>query len=177
MGDEGVEFVSWALLFYALGLVPLLALEVVARTFYALSDTLTPVLSGAVQIALMWLLSLWFSQTVFPQLGWLPLGGLALGFSLSNVMEVLLLLWLLRRKLGGIQGYSLLNGLWRIAVATLLMAGGMWLVLGWLGGTAVLLQLIVVGGVGGVIYVAACAGLRLDELSRLWQYGRRRLNR
>ena len=81
----------------------------------------------------MWLLSLWFSQTVFPQMGWLPLGGLALGFSLSNVIEVLLLLWLLRRKLGGIQGYSLLNGLWRMALATLLMAGGMWLVRGWLG--------------------------------------------
>jgi putative peptidoglycan lipid II flippase len=110
-------------------------------------------------------------------LGWLPLGGLALGFSLSNVIEVLLLLWLLRRKLGGIQGYSLLNGLWRMGAATLLMAGGMWLVLGWLGGTAVLLRLIVVGSVGGLIYLAACAVLRLDELSRLWQYGRRRLNR
>jgi len=125
----------------------------------------------------MWLLSLWFSRAIFPQLGWLPLGGLALGFSLSNVIEVLLLLWLLRRKLGGIQGYSLLNGLWRMGAATLLMAGGMWLVQGWLAGTAVLLRLIVVGSVGGLIYLAACAVLRLDELSRLWQYGRRRFNR
>lgn len=177
MGDEGLEFVSWALLFYALGLVPLLALEVVARTFYALSDTLTPVLAGAVQIVIMWLLSLWFSQAVFPQMGWLPLGGLALGFSLSNVIEVLLLLWLLRRKLGGIQGYALWNGLWRMGLGTLLMGAGMWLVQGWLGETAVLLQLILVGSVGSVIYVAAGAALRLEELNRLWQYGRRRLNR
>ena len=177
LGDEGTLFVSWALLFYALGLVPLLALEVVARTFYALSDTLTPVLAGGVQIVIMWLLSLWFSQTIFPQMGWLPLGGLALGFSLSNVVEVLLLLWLLRRKLGGIQGHSLLNGLWRRSVATLLMAGGMWLVRSWLGDTAVLIQLVLVSGVGGAIYILACAGLRLEELNRLWQYGRRRLNR
>ena len=177
LGDEGTLFVSWALLFYALGLVPLLALEVVARTFYALSDTLTPVLAGGVQIVIMWLLSLWFSQTIFPQMGWLPLGGLALGFSLSNVVEVLLLLWLLRRKLGGIQGHSLLNGLWRMSVATLLMAGGMWLVRSWLGDTAVLIQLVLVSGVGGAIYILACAGLRLEELNRLWQYGRRRLNR
>ncbi|MFZ1400869.1 MAG: murein biosynthesis integral membrane protein MurJ [Candidatus Promineifilaceae bacterium] len=174
---EGIRFVSVGLLFYALGLVPLLALEVVARTFYALSDTLTPVLAGGVQIVIMWLLSLWLSQTVFPQLGWLPLGGLALGFSLSNVVEVLLLLWLLRRKLGGIQGQSLLNGLWRMGVATLLMAGGMWWVLGWLGDTAELIQLILVSAAGGVIYVLACAGLRLEELTRFWQYGRRRLNR
>ncbi|MCA9953520.1 MAG: oligosaccharide flippase family protein, partial [Anaerolineales bacterium] len=175
--DVGIRFLSFGLLCYALGLVPLLTLEVVARTFYALSDTLTPVLVGGVQIAIMWLLSLWFSQTVFPRLGWLPLGGLALGFSLSNVIEVLLLLWLLRHKLGGIQGYSLLNGLWRMSVATLLMAGGMWLVRDWLGDTAVLLQLILVGGVGGIIYVLACTALRLEELNRLWQYGRRRLNR
>ena len=175
--DVGISFLSFGLLCYALGLVPLLVLEVVARTFYALSDTLTPVLSGAVQIAIMWLLSLWFSQTVFPQMGWLPLGGLALGFSVSNVIEVLLLLWLLRRKLGGMQGYSLLNGLWRMSVAALVMGGGMWLVRDWLGDTAVLFQLILVGGVGGVIYVAACAALRLEELKRFWQYGRRRFNR
>ncbi|VAW43106.1 hypothetical protein MNBD_CHLOROFLEXI01-4341, partial [hydrothermal vent metagenome] len=89
-GAEGTAFVSWALLFYALGLLPLLALEVIARTFYALSDTLTPVLAGGVQIVLMWLLSLWLSQTVFPQQGWLPLGGLALGFSISNGIEMVL---------------------------------------------------------------------------------------
>jgi putative peptidoglycan lipid II flippase len=177
LGDEGTQFVTWGLLFYALGLVPLLALEVVARTFYALSDTLTPVLAGGVQIVIMWLLSLWFSQTIFPQLGWLPLGGLALGFSLSNMVEVLVLLLLLRRKLGGIQGGSLLNGLWRMSVASLLMAAGMWWVQGWLGDTAVLLQLIFISGLGGFIYLLACAGLRLEELTRLWQYGRRRLGR
>jgi putative peptidoglycan lipid II flippase len=176
-GAEGTAFVTWALLFYALGLVPLLALEVVARTFYALSDTLTPVLAGGVQIVIMWLLSLWFSQAIFPQLGWLPLGGLALGFSLSNVIEVLLLLWLLRGKLGGIQGHSLLNGLWRMAAATLVMAGGMWLVQNQLADLANLWQIVVVAGIGSLIYLLACAALRLEELNRLWQYGRRRLIR
>lgn len=176
-GEEGLAFVRFALQFYAFGLVPLLALEVVARTFYALNDTLTPVLAGGVQVVIMWLLSLWFSQTIFPQQGWEPLGGLALGFSISNVIEVLVLLWLLRYKLGGIQGRSLLNGLWRMLVATLLMAGGMWLSQSRLAQAANLLQLIVVSGVGSVIYVLVCAGLRLEELNQLWQYGRRRLNR
>lgn len=181
MGDEDVAFISWALLFYALGLLPLLALEVVARTFYALSDTLTPVITGGVQVFIMWLLSLWFSQIVFPQQGWLPLGGLALGFSISNVIEVLLLLWLLRRKLGGIQGFSLLNGLWRMGIATLLMAGGMWWVQAKLPQTAgvwqLLLQFLILGGLGSVIYLLACAGLQLEELNRFWQYGRRVLKR
>ena len=176
-GDEGTAFVSWGLLFYALGLVPLLALEVVARTFYALSDTLTPVLAGGIQIIIMWVLSLWFTQTLFPQQGWLPLGGLALGFSVSNIIEVVLLLWLLRRKLGGIQGASLLNGLWRMAAATVLMIAAMWLTRNNLPQGANLLQLVLVSSVGSVVYLLACAGLRLEELNRLWQYGRRRLNR
>lgn len=176
-GDEGTSFVSWALLFYALGLVPLLALEVVARTFYALSDTLTPVLAGGVQIVIMWLLSLWLSQTVFPQQGWEALGGLALGFSLSNMAEVLVLLWLLRRKLGGIQGYALLSGLWRMALAALLMAGGMWQVQKWLNNSPELLQLVAGSVAGGFIYLLVCTGLQLDELKRLWQYGRRRIIR
>lgn len=175
--DESTLFVSWALLFYALGLVPLLALEVIARTFYAMSDTLTPVLAGGVQIVMMWLLSLWFSQILFPQQGWLELGGLALGFSLSNAIEVLVLLWLLRHKLGGIQGKSLLNGLWRMMLASLLMAGGMWLLQQRLSEANILMQLILVGSVGTAIYIAMCAGLRLEELNRVWQYGRRRLNR
>lgn len=176
-GDDATFFVSWALLFYALGLVPLLMLEVVARTFYALSDTLTPVLAGGVQIVVMWLLSLWLSQVIFPQQGWLPLGGLALGFSLSNGLEVLLLLLLLRRKLGGIQGKALLNGLWRMAVATLLMAGGMWLLRQQLADAAHFVQLLLVTAVGSVIYLLLCAALRLEELARLWNYGRRRLGK
>ncbi len=176
-GDEDVVFISFALLFYALGLVPLLALEVVARTFYALSDTLTPVLAGGVQIIIMWLLSLWFSQTIFPQQGWLPLGGLALGFSISNVIEVLLLLWLLRPRLGGIEGFSLLNGLWRMGLATLLMAGGMWGMQLLLGETAVLWQILGGSAVGGGLYLLACAGLRVEELSRVWQFSYRRLKR
>jgi hypothetical protein len=35
---------------------------------------------GGLQIAVMWALSLWFRDALFPALGWRPLGGLALGF-------------------------------------------------------------------------------------------------
>ena len=107
---EATTLVTAALRFYAIGLIALTALEVIARAFYALSDTLTPVLAGGLQILLMWGLSLWFRDVVFPALGWLPLGGLALGFSISNVIEVGVLLWLLRGKLGGLDGRSLLSG-------------------------------------------------------------------
>jgi putative peptidoglycan lipid II flippase len=44
---SSTQLVAWALLWYALGLVGHAMVEVLARAFYALHDTLTPVLVGA----------------------------------------------------------------------------------------------------------------------------------
>ncbi len=174
---QNTSLVTFALFFYALGLIPLMALEVTNRTFYALNDTLTPVLAGAVQIVLMWGLSVWFSTRLFPALGYLSVGGLALGFSVSNFVEMSVLLWLLRGKIGGINGRSLLDGLWRMAIATLLMGGGILLVIRPLSSASVWVQLIVAGFVGGVIYVGACYFLRLKELRHFLNYSLQRLKK
>lgn len=174
---ESTRFAAWALLFYAVGLIPLTALEVIARSFYSLSDTLTPVLAGGFQILLMAGLSYWFSQSLFPALGWLPLGGLALGFSLSNVLEVLLLLWLLRRKLRYLHGRSLLDGAWRMALAGTVMATATWVTLRPFAADAVWGSLFVGTVVGGVVYAVSCYFLRVTELHRFLTYGLRRLRR
>jgi putative peptidoglycan lipid II flippase len=170
--QEATELVAFALVFYAVGLVALAALEVVARTFYALSDTLTPVLAGGVQILAMWLLSIWLRDSVFPALGWPSFGGLALGFSLSNFLEVGLLLWLLRPKLGGVNGRVLWSGLWRMALAGALMGGATSVVMAFIATDTVwlqLLQIILGGATGGVVYLSACRLLRVTELPWLWQ--------
>jgi putative peptidoglycan lipid II flippase len=174
---EEVQWVTFALFFYALGLIPLMALEVTNRTFYALSDTLTPVLAGGVQIVLMWALSVWFSMRLFPALGYLSLGGLALGFSLSNLVEMVVLLWLLRGRIGGINGRSLFDGFWRMAVATVLMSAVMLVVIRPLSHTSVWLQLFVGGSVGAITYLGACYLLRLKELHRFLNYGLQRIKR
>jgi putative peptidoglycan lipid II flippase len=174
---EGSALVMWALLFLGIGLVALTALEVIARTFYALSDTLTPVLAGGAQILVMWLLSGWLAFTVFPQTGWQALGGLTLGFSLSNILEVCLLLWLLRRRLGGIHGRILFDGFWRMSIAAALMAFILWWTLQQLATSSLWLQAIAGGMVGGLVYLAACWGLRVKELRQFVEYGRRRISR
>ena len=148
---QSVDLVAWALLFFALGLVAMVALEVISRAFYALGDTLTPMLAGGIQILVMILLSLWLIRFVFPYQGWHPLGGLALGFSLSNFVEVAVLLWLLRRKMGGLNGRSLLNGLWRMGVASLLMMGSIGLLLRWLAEGGAFWQALLGGLVGGSV--------------------------
>jgi putative peptidoglycan lipid II flippase len=160
------EWVSWALLFYAVGLVALTAIEVIARSFYALNDTLTPVLVGGLQILSMWGLSLWFRDIVFPALGWLSLGGLALGFSLSNILEMTVLLVLLRRKMGGINGRSLASGLWRMGLAAGLMALAIVPVLRGTGEGAVWLRALGGTALGGLVYLGACWLLRVEEMQR-----------
>ncbi|MCA9999565.1 MAG: polysaccharide biosynthesis C-terminal domain-containing protein, partial [Anaerolineales bacterium] len=169
---DDTSLVAAALLFYALGLVALTALEVIARAFYSLNDTLTPVLAGGVQILLMAGLSLWLSRRLFP-----AVGGLALGYSLSNFVEVGLLLWLLRRRLGGINGRFLLHGLVRMGAASLAMGAGMWGMAQLWQTSSLWLQAISGTVVGTFFYLGASWLLRVEELTRFVGYGRRFLRR
>ena len=176
-GAESTDLVASALLLISLGLVALLLLEVIARSFYSLSDTLTPVLAGGLQVLMMVTLTLWLRDAVFAQRGWSPLGALALGFSLSNYAEVVVLLWLLRRRLGGLDGVALLNDFWRILLATLLMAGAMWLVLSRLTIDSMWVQLILGGITGSAVYLLASWLFRVEEMHQIMSYGRNRFSR
>jgi putative peptidoglycan lipid II flippase len=107
-----------ALRFYALGLVGHACLEVAARTFFAQQDTITPLLiavgSAAVNILLGILL-----------VGRMGHGGLALANSLAISGEVLVLLLILRGRLGGVEGWQTLRMLGRVCAATILMGTAM----------------------------------------------------
>jgi putative peptidoglycan lipid II flippase len=169
---ESTEFVAWALLFFALSLIGLTAIEIIARAFYAMEDTWTPVLVGALQLIAMWLIGLWLSRSVFPALGWLQLGALALGYSISTFMELGLLLWLLSRKMGGIDGKRLFSGLWRMLLATLIMIGIIWIVMARIDDLGLLWQLLIGGMVGATSYIVASLLLGVKELRQLTNYGR-----
>jgi putative peptidoglycan lipid II flippase len=174
---QDTTLTAWALLFFAPGLVALAGLEVVSRAFYALQDTVTPVLAGAVQLVVMALLGLLFSRWLFPALGWATLGGLALGVSLSNLLETGFLLWLLRRKMQGVGGRRLWQGLWRMIAATLAMSVVSWLALQRLLQLAPFWQLLACGGLGALTYGVASWLLQLDELEQSTRLARRVLVR
>ena len=171
--------VAWALAFYALGLVGLSALEVISRAFYSLEDTWTPVLAGGVQLLVMAALGYWLSGIVFPAWGWLSLGGLALAVSISSTIEAGGLLWLLRPRLGGVDGHHLWDGVWRMSLAGLVMGGVMWAAYGWLVGQGVgmLWQLVLGSLAGGGVYLLLCWLLRVQEIGQFWAMARQRLGR
>lgn len=158
--------VAWAVAFYAVGLLGHAGLEIVVRAFYALHDTKTPVGVGSVAMVLNVILSITLSR-LFDAVGWMPHGGLALANSLATIVEALWLLWLLRGRLGGIEGRWLLNGLLQSGLASAGMGAVIWLWLVlwpnasvlWLTGAGI--------GLGALVYVLLTGLLRMDELRLL----------
>jgi putative peptidoglycan lipid II flippase len=95
--ERSTELVAWALLWFAVGLVSHAVVEILARAFYALHDTKTPVLIGILAMSLNVVFSYAFSA-LFTRLGWMPHGGLALANSIATTLEMAGLLILMRRK-------------------------------------------------------------------------------
>lgn len=122
---HSTELVAWALLWYSVGLVGHSLVEILSRAFYALHDTKTPVLVGVAAMSLNVIFSIAFSA-LFTRLGWPPHGGLALANSLATGLETVGLLVLMRRRLDGLEGRSVLAGGLQAGVATLLMSCGVW---------------------------------------------------
>jgi putative peptidoglycan lipid II flippase len=157
-----------ALAGYAVGLPAFSATRIAAQTFYALGDTRTPVWAGfasvvanvALAVALMW-----------------PLkhAGLALASSLSAYINLLLLCWLLRRRLGTFGGRETLRSLVRTGIAS--AALWLWCLViasrlgpGWEGAVWTVGALVV----GALVYAAVAAALRAPELVALLGMLRRR---
>ena len=159
-----------ALFYYALAFVSLSIIEILARAFYALEDTLTPVLVGAGQLVVMFGLSFWLGRIFYPSIGRLGIGGVALGYSISNWIEVLVLLFVLRRKMYGLNGGRLLAGVWRVGVAGVSMAAvmlGGWRLIGVSAETNLItlaLAILSISSLGGLTYLAICYLLNLQEM-------------
>jgi putative peptidoglycan lipid II flippase len=127
------ELVAWALLWYAAGLVGHSVLEIIARAFYAMHDTRTPVIVGALAMSLNLVLSIVLSA-LFANIGWMPHGGLALANSFATALECLTLLWLMRRRLDGLDLARLKRGLWATLGATTVMGVALGLWIRWMSG-------------------------------------------
>ncbi len=120
--ETSTYMVAWALALFVLGLPAHAVVEIVVRAFYAMHDTKTPVAIGVAAMALNVGLSLGFIAA-FQALGWMPHGALALSNSLATTVEVFVLLALVRRRLAGLEGRTMLRSLGRMVLAAVPMAG------------------------------------------------------
>ena len=173
---DSTQMVSWALMWYTLGLVAHCVLEILVRAFFALHDTKTPALISAGAMGLNILFSITF-PIWFSQMGWMPLGGLALAITLETAIETTVMFFLLRKRIQGIHALSLLKGAGAALLATLFMSAAL---LGWNRFMAShSAALITLGGVliGGVVYSAILVALRIPEIGSVVRVVKSRLSR
>lgn len=158
------ESVAGALAAYAIGLPAFAAYYVVTRTYYALQDMATPVRIGVVMILLNAVLDYLLMRL-------LGVAGLALATSIVGYMNVGAMLWILRRRLGRIEGSRLALTVLRTGLAAL-VAGVVMVFLeaqlpgvapvGGLKGQLLYLGFAAAGGFG--VYLLGCRLLGVEEL-------------
>jgi len=104
-----------ALRWYAVGLIGYSAVRIASPTFYAIGSSRTPAIVSVGAIAVNVIASVALVRAIGFQ-------GLALGTSLAAIVNASLLLWLLQRRLGGIDGRRLLVTLLKVTVSSIVMA-------------------------------------------------------
>jgi putative peptidoglycan lipid II flippase len=154
-----------ALIFYAPGLVGYSAVKLISPAFFALGNSRVPMVASAVSILVNILLNLIL-------VGILGHRGLALGTALAALTNAAILLWLLRSRLGGIDGRRLSAALAKISMASFLMAVAAYgterlLHIPFSGDDAVVqgLRLFSAIGAGLVVLAASAHVLRIAEFS------------
>jgi putative peptidoglycan lipid II flippase len=114
---QTTRLTSDALLYYALGLWAFSAVRIVVSTFYAMQDTRTPVKCATISIAANILFGL-------ALMGPMKHCGLALATSLASMVNLVLLVVVLRNKLGVIRWRLIFSSCLKTLVASGIMALG-----------------------------------------------------
>ena len=112
---------AWAFLFEVLGLYAYAGRDTLTRVFYAHHDTRTPIKIGIATVVV----SIGLSYLLMQSMG---VGGLALGTTLALALNLLVLAWLLRRKIGAIGFRSIGRSVSRILAVSAVMGAAIWVV-------------------------------------------------
>lgn len=152
-----------ALACYAAGLAGYSAVKVLAPAFYALNDARTPMLISLASIAVNY-------AAASAMVRFLGHAGLALSTSAVALFSSAALLWIMRKRIAGIEGWSLFSSFLRISFASLVMAGvcagSSAAVRHLLGASrpARLLDLAISIPLGVMVLYAICRAMRVSEI-------------
>ncbi len=156
---------AWALAFLAIGVAGHGLLELLARAFYALADTRTPVTVGIGAMIANIALSLVFVQRIGDpnDLARGAFAGLALANALTTLIEAGVLWWLLRRRIGALYERQVTATIVRAGIAALVMGAVTWSVSHLAADYGVWAQVIGGGVVGGAVFFGLALLLRAEE--------------
>ncbi|MFN8474241.1 MAG: murein biosynthesis integral membrane protein MurJ [Anaerolineae bacterium] len=167
---QSTALVAASLWGWCLGLIAHSSLEIVSRTFFAMKNTFTPFKVAFVCMLINMGLALALRE---------PLGvtGLALANSIAFSIEALVLLFLLRRRIAGVEGQWLLVGLGKILASALVASAVMFFLRTLLADQRSIVILAIVGLAGALVYVAGVLLLGLDEARLVLRLVSQRLQR
>jgi len=177
--SSDTQATALALLFYSFGVPAMSCQQVLARGFYALRDTWTPVWVGLLSFALAFALNDALVHSPLQQ------GGLALAFSISAWFNIALLAILLRKRLNGLEGTAFLKLMVWLLPSSAAMGFVATSVLSFLPIGGVFGRLLRVGLptlIGGTVFLALMLRSNLPEVQQVisklqslknrWQKGR-----
>jgi putative peptidoglycan lipid II flippase len=172
--DDTVQTAA-ALMFYAPGLLGYSAVKIASPTFYSLRDSRTPVTVSIISV----LANLSINLALVRVMGF---RGLALGTALAAMINAGALLWLLGRRLRGLEGVRITIAFAKISAASLVMGAAAYFTSEWL--EAALpgrefpwkaLQVFGAISVGVLVLAASARALRIAEFDEALRRVLRRL--
>lgn len=145
-------------------------IPMLARSFFAQQDTKTPVIISIITVlvnaGLAWVLS-----------GYFGLYGLALAFSLSSLLDMLLLLAALRVRFGDLEDSQIIKSVFRIILASAIMGlviqGMKYIIAPWVDMqtfVGIFLQTIISAGAGVGIYLFLAFYFKFSEVEIICQW-------
>lgn len=172
---HATEVTSLALLYLSLGLFAYGLRDIFSKVFYALQDTVTPMINSGVTIVVNIILII----VLTPRYG---LAGLASATSISGVFGGLQLLLRLKKKIGNVNGQAIAVSFLKITLSSLVMGIAIYfaypLIRGYLPGNGFfpqLLVMIIATGLGLLVYIIGLILLRSSELTLLGNILKRRI--
>lgn len=164
--EQDVVITAFILGCYSLGLVGQSGIQILTRGFYAVQDTKTPVKFAALALVLNVLLNL-----IFVNMGSFAIGGIAFSYSITSIVNMIMLHKSLSKRMGGLRTKKTLHSIIKSTMASIVMGGGAFIVSRViefrLGIDSKLAQLIDVGAaisIGLVLYFATAYILRMSEM-------------
>ena len=160
---EDTFITGQALLYYCIGLAAYAAITVGLRGFYAIKNTLTPLLISITTIVI----NIIFSYALVGPMGH---RGLALAFSLAGIANCVLLVYFLRRKIGPLGLKSLGKTLIQTGIACLAMGLAVWGVamlseslFGIASKISQIIQVALSIGVGTIVFFVVTSLMKMEE--------------
>jgi len=169
--DNAIKMTSAALFFYALGMLGFGFREVLARGFYSMQDTKTPMINAAIGMFLNIILNIILSR-------FMGIGGLALATSVAATFTTVLLFISLRKKIGPFGMKQISISFAKILVASLAMGLLSKLSFNYL--TASLsqnLSLLLAIGVGAVSYFVIIYFMKIEDVDVIVSAVKKKLGR